>query len=150
MKIVKTYRSVLVATHTINSAPHTPPSALRGQMQHLGLTLLACSLVIGVTGSARAGQTQDEAAVRALGDTFAKAFVQRNAEQRASQFAENGNFVTPVGVFLQGRVAIGEGLRSRGTASRHRHHASGVLQLPGPLYSNPTSRLLTRFLPCTT
>ena len=42
---------------------------------------LACTLVIGVTGSASAGQAQDEAAIRALGDNFAKAFVQKNAEQ---------------------------------------------------------------------
>jgi uncharacterized protein (TIGR02246 family) len=61
---------------------------------------------MGVTGSASAGQAQDEAAVRALGDTFAKAFIQKNAELRASIFAENGTFVTPVGDFLQGRVAM--------------------------------------------
>jgi hypothetical protein len=102
MKIPQTYRSVLVATHTINSAPQEPKSAFRGLMQRLGLTLLACTLVVGVTGSASAGEAQDEAAVRGLGDTFAKAFVQKNAELRASLFAENGTFVTPVGDFLQG------------------------------------------------
>jgi uncharacterized protein (TIGR02246 family) len=75
-------------------------------MQRLGLTLLAFALVIGVTGSASAGLAQDEAAVRALGDGFAKAFVQKNAEQRASLFAENGTFVTPVGDFLQGHAAM--------------------------------------------
>jgi len=75
-------------------------------MQRLGLTLLTCALVLGVTGSAGAGQAQDEVAVRALGDNFAKAFVQKNAEQRASLFAENGTFVTPVGDFLQGRTAM--------------------------------------------
>jgi len=48
-------------------------------MQRLGLTLLAFTLVIGVIGCASASQTQDEAAVRALGDNFAKAFVQKNA-----------------------------------------------------------------------
>src|SRR6266581_5426487 len=106
MKISQTYRPVLVATHTINSAPQEPKSALRGLMQRLGLTLLACTLVIGATGSASAGEAQDEAAVRGLGDTFAKAFVQKNAELRASLFAENGTFVTPVGDFLQGRVAM--------------------------------------------
>ena len=52
------------------------------------------------------GQSQDEAAVRALGDNFVKAFVQKNAEKRASLFAENGTFMTPVGAFLQGRVAM--------------------------------------------
>jgi uncharacterized protein (TIGR02246 family) len=57
-------------------------------------------------GSASAGQTQDEAAIRALGDNFAKAFVQKNPEQRASLFVENGTFVTPVGDFLQGRVTM--------------------------------------------
>src|SRR5947209_16968584 len=106
MKISQTYRPVLIATHTINSAPNEPKSALRGLMQRLGLTLLACTLVLGVTGSASAGDARDEAAVRALGDSFAKAFVQKNAELRASLFAENGTFVTPVGDFLQGRVAM--------------------------------------------
>jgi uncharacterized protein (TIGR02246 family) len=54
----------------------------------------------------KTGQSQDEAAVRALGDNFVKAFVQKNAEQRASLFAENGTFVTPVGALLQGRPAM--------------------------------------------
>jgi conserved hypothetical protein len=49
---------------------------------------------------------RDEAAVRALGDSFAKAFVQKNAEVRASLFAEDGTFVTPQGNFLQGHVAM--------------------------------------------
>jgi uncharacterized protein (TIGR02246 family) len=75
-------------------------------MKRLCLVFLACTLVIGAAGSARAGEARDEAAVRALGDNFAKAFVQKNAEQRASLFAENGTFVTPVGDFLQGRVAM--------------------------------------------
>ena len=89
-----------------DSAPQAPKSALRGLMQRLGLTLLACALVIGVTGSASASEARDEAVVRALGDNFAKAFVQKNAELRASLFAENGTFVTPQGDFLQGRVAM--------------------------------------------
>jgi uncharacterized protein (TIGR02246 family) len=89
-----------------DSSPQAPQSALRGLMQRLGLTLLACTLVIGVTGSASASEAQDEAAIRALGDSFAKAFVQKNAELRASLFAENGTFVTPVGDFLQGRVEM--------------------------------------------
>src|SRR6516164_1139311 len=98
MKTAQIYRA--------DSAPQAHKSALRGLVQSLGLTLLACTLIIGVTGSASADQTQDEAAVRALGDNFAKAFVQKNAEQRASLFAENGTFVTPVGDFLQGHVAM--------------------------------------------
>jgi uncharacterized protein (TIGR02246 family) len=89
-----------------DSAPQAPKSALRGLMQRLGLTFLAFTLVIGVTGSASAGQAQDETAVRALGDNFAQAFVQKNPEQRASLFEENGTFVTPTGDFLQGRVAM--------------------------------------------
>jgi len=80
--------------------------ALRGLIQRLGLAFLACTLVIGAIASASAGETRDEAAVRALGDTFAKAFVQKNAELRASIFAEDGTFVTPGGDFLQGRVAM--------------------------------------------
>src|SRR5215831_5197232 len=87
-------------------APQAPKSALRGRMQRLGLTLLAFTLVIGVTGPASASQAQDEAAVRSLGDNFVKAFVQKNAEVRASLFTENGTFVTPVGDFLQGHAAM--------------------------------------------
>lgn len=89
-----------------DSAPQAPKSALRGRIQRLGLTLLACTLVIGASGTASAAEARDEAAVRALGDGFAKAFVQKNAEQRASLFAENGTFVTPVGDFLEGRAAM--------------------------------------------
>jgi len=89
-----------------DSAPQAANSALRGRMQRLGLTLLACVLVVGATGSASAAETRDEAAVRSLGDGFAKAFVQKNAEVRASLFAEDGTFVTPQGDFLQGRVAM--------------------------------------------
>jgi len=72
----------------------------------LGLAFLACTLVIGAISSASAAGAQDESAVRALGDTFAKAFIQKNAELRASLFAENGTFVTPTGDYLQGRVAM--------------------------------------------
>jgi uncharacterized protein (TIGR02246 family) len=93
-------------TYRADYAPQAPKSAIRGRIQRLGLTLLAFTLVIGVTGSASAGQTQDEAAIRALGDNFAKAFVQKNPEQRTSLFAENGTFVTPVGDFLQGHAAM--------------------------------------------
>jgi len=74
--------------------------------QRVGLTVLVWTLVIGATGSAIASQTRDEAAVRALGDTFAKAFIEKNPELRASLFAENGTFVTPPGRFLQGRVEM--------------------------------------------
>src|SRR5207245_5348746 len=99
-------RAALIASHTIDSAPQKPNSARRSLMQRLGLACLACILGIGATGSASAGQAQDEAAVRALGDTFAKTFVQKNAELRASIFTEDGTFVTPRGDFLQGRVAM--------------------------------------------
>ena len=89
-----------------DSAPQKRKSARRGLLERLGLALIACTLVIGVSSSASADQARDEAAVRTLGDTFAKAFVEKNAELRASLFAENGTFVTPVGNFLQGRVAM--------------------------------------------
>ncbi len=74
--------------------------------QRLGFALLACTLVIGATGFARAGQTEDETAIRALAVNFANAFVQKDAARRASLFAENGTFVTPPGDFLQGRTAM--------------------------------------------
>lgn len=106
MKISQTYRAASIATRTIDLGSQKHKSALRGLIQRLGLAFLACTLVIGATGSASAGQARDEAAVRALGDTFAKAFVQKNAELRASLFTENGTFVTPQNDFLQGRVAM--------------------------------------------
>src|SRR5262249_29610980 len=90
----------------VASVPQAPTSALRGLIHRLGLTLLACTLVIGAAGSAGAVQGEDEAAVRALGDTFAKGFVQKNAELRAYVFADNGTFVTPVNDFMQGPVAM--------------------------------------------
>src|SRR5215470_8082378 len=100
MKISQAYRTALIAIRTIDSAPQKPKSALRGLMQRLSLAFLACTLVTSASGSASAGKARDEAAVRALGDTFAKAFVQKDAELRASLFAENGTFVTPVGDYL--------------------------------------------------
>jgi uncharacterized protein (TIGR02246 family) len=93
-------------THRTVSVSQEPKSALRGPTQRLSLAFLACALVIGAIGTASAGGAQDEAAVRALGDTFAKAFIEKNPELRASLFAENGTFVTPVGDFLQGHVAM--------------------------------------------
>src|SRR5215472_16461225 len=78
----------------------------RGLTQRLGFAILACTLVIGATGAASASAARDEEAVRGLGDAFANAFIQKNAQLRASLFAENGTFVTPVGDFLQGRVAM--------------------------------------------
>jgi len=106
MKISETYPVALIAIHTIDSAPQKPKSVLRGLMQLLSLAFLACTLVIGATGSASASEARDEGSVRALGDTFANAFVQKNAELRASLFAEDGTFVTPQGDFLQGRAAM--------------------------------------------
>ncbi len=81
-------------------------SAVRCLTQRLGVSFLAFKLVIGATGFPIVGQTRDESAIRSLGDTFAKAFIQKNPELRASLFAENGTFVTPVGDYLQGRIAM--------------------------------------------
>src|SRR5215467_6343669 len=106
MKTSQTYRAALIATHNINSTAQSPKSALRGRMQRLGLTLLACMLVIAATGSAGAGDARDEASIRALGDGFAKAFVQKNPDLRASLFTQDGTFVTPQGDFLQGHAAM--------------------------------------------
>src|SRR5215469_14233361 len=88
-----------------DSGPQAPKSARRG-LWHLGLAFLACTLVIGAAQSASAAGARDEAAIRALGDGFAKAFVQKNAEVRASLFAADGTFLTPQGAYLQGRVAM--------------------------------------------
>jgi uncharacterized protein (TIGR02246 family) len=105
MKISQTQPAVVIPTHTIDS-PQKLNSALRGRMQRLGLAFLACALIIGATISASAAGTQDEAAVRALGDKFAKAFVQKDAERRASLFAQDGTFLTPVGDFLHGHAEM--------------------------------------------
>ena len=106
MKVAQTYLPALIAIHTIDSVPQKPKSALRGLMQLLSLAFLAITLVIGATGSASASEARDERSVRALGDTFANAFVRKNAELRASLFAVDGTFVTPQGDFLQGHVAM--------------------------------------------
>jgi uncharacterized protein (TIGR02246 family) len=75
-------------------------------MQRLGFAFLAGTLVIGATGSASAFEPPAERAIRALGDAFANAFVQKNAQLRSSLFAEDATFVTPQGDFLEGRVAM--------------------------------------------
>ena len=106
MKLSQTYRVASTATHTIDSTPRKPKSALRDQMQHLGLAFLACALAFGATASTSAAQARDEAAIRALGDGFAKAFVQKNPEARASLFADDGTFVPPQGEFWQGHAAM--------------------------------------------
>ena len=105
MNIAQTYRAASTVAHTIDSTPRRLKPALGGRVKRLGMALLTCALAIGATGTARA-QTRDDAAVRALGDGFAKAFLQKTPEVRASLFAENGTFVTPVGDFLQGRAAM--------------------------------------------
>ena len=98
MKISQSYRA--------DFAPRARKSAVRGLIHRLGLTLLAGAIVMGATGSASAADARDEAAVRALGDGFAKAFVQKQADVRASLFAQDGTFVTPQGHFLAGHVAM--------------------------------------------
>jgi uncharacterized protein (TIGR02246 family) len=98
VKISQTYRAASVSQE--------PKLTLRGLVQRVGLAFLACSLILSAIDSASAGETRDGAAVRALGDTFATAFIQKNAELRASIFTENGTFVTPQGDYLQGRVAM--------------------------------------------
>jgi uncharacterized protein (TIGR02246 family) len=75
-------------------------------MQRLVLAILACAFAFGATVSTSAAQARDESAIRALGDSFAKAFVQKNPEARASLFAEDGTFMPPQGDFWQGHAAM--------------------------------------------
>jgi uncharacterized protein (TIGR02246 family) len=75
-------------------------------MHRLALAILACAFAFGATAPTSAAQARDEAAIRALGDSFAKAFVQKNPEARASLFAEDGTFVPPQGEFWQGHAAM--------------------------------------------
>jgi uncharacterized protein (TIGR02246 family) len=106
MRTQHPYGAAMIATHTMNSTTVQSNPAFRALMQRLGFALLACALAIGATGTAKAGEAQNEAAVRALGDSFAQDFLQKNAEARASLFAEDGTFVTPQGEFLDGRSAM--------------------------------------------
>ena len=87
-----------------------------------------------------------EAAVRALGDDFAKGFVQKNAELRASLFTQDGTFVTPVGDFLQGRVAMVKDFGLEAQQAVTATTQSGILQLSGPLHQSSMSRSLMRCL----
>ena len=96
----------ILHTCRADAAPQGPNLALGVLVQRLGSAFLACTLVVGATSSASAAEARDEAAVRALGDAFAKAFIQKNAELRASLFVEDGTFVTPQGDLMQGRIAM--------------------------------------------
>jgi uncharacterized protein (TIGR02246 family) len=106
MKIAKTYPVASNPTYTIEFMRPRPRLTVRGLLHRLGSAILALTLIIGATSTARAGENQSEAAVRALGDSFAKTFLEKNAEARASLFTEDGTFVTPKGDFLQGRVEM--------------------------------------------
>jgi uncharacterized protein (TIGR02246 family) len=104
MEFSKTHQVASLAAHTIDSTRKT--QFLRGRMQRIGLAILACAFAFSATASTSSAQTQDEAAVRALGDGFAKAFVQKNPEARTSLFAEDGTFITPQGDYLQGHTIM--------------------------------------------
>jgi uncharacterized protein (TIGR02246 family) len=106
MKLSQMYRVASITTHTTDSTPRKPKSTRPGRIQRLGLAILVCTLALGATCSSKAADARDEAAIRALGDGFAKAFVQKNPEARASLFAEDGTFVTPQGDFWQGHAAM--------------------------------------------
>jgi uncharacterized protein (TIGR02246 family) len=105
MEFSQTPRVASIAIHTIDSTQKLE-SALRIRMRRLVLAILACAFAFGVTASTSVAQARDEAAIRALGDSFAKAFVQKNPEARASLFAEDGTFVPPQGEFWQGHAAM--------------------------------------------
>jgi len=105
MEFSQTPQVASVAIHTIDSTQKAK-SALRSRMQRLVPAILSCALAFGATASTSAAQSRDEAAIRALGDSFAKAFVQKNGEARASLFAEDGTFVPPQGEFWQGHAAM--------------------------------------------
>jgi hypothetical protein len=59
--IVKEKEMKTSQTYRADSAPHELESVLRGLIQRLGLTLLACTFVIGATGSAIAGEAAQSA-----------------------------------------------------------------------------------------
>ena len=105
MKLSQSYRVASMATHTSYSTKK-PKSVLRNRMERLVLAILVCAFAFGATASTSVAQSRDEAAIRALGDSFAKAFVQKNPEARASLFAEDGTFVPPQGDFWQGHAAM--------------------------------------------
>jgi uncharacterized protein (TIGR02246 family) len=105
MEFSKMHRVASIATHAVDSTRNPRPD-LRSRVQRFVLAILACAFAFGATATTSAAQTQNEAAVRALGDGFARAFVQKNPEARASLFAEDGTFVTPQGDFLQGQATM--------------------------------------------
>lgn len=66
---------------------------------------LSMILVLPAAG-AKADQKEDEAAIKALNDTFAAAFVAKDSKRRASIWAEEGTLVPPNAGFVKGRAAI--------------------------------------------
>jgi uncharacterized protein (TIGR02246 family) len=69
---------------------------------------MAC-ISLGVTWvatPAMADRQQDEAAIKALNDTFAAGFVAKDPVKRASVWADDGTLVPPNAGLLQGRAAI--------------------------------------------
>jgi uncharacterized protein (TIGR02246 family) len=75
-------------------------------MKHTLIATFAGLALLAAAGSANADEARNEAAIRALGDNFAKAFLQKNPDLRASLFLEDGTFVTPQGDFMQGHAAM--------------------------------------------
>ena len=63
-------------------------------------------LVLISTVQVRADQAQDEQSIKALNNTFADAFVHKDAAMRGSVYAPDGTLLTPQGVFLVGRPAM--------------------------------------------
>jgi hypothetical protein len=69
------------------------------------LALFAAVALI-LSGTIKAGTTEDERAIKALKGVFAKAMENKDAKLRASIWAEDGTLVPPTGGFLRGRDAM--------------------------------------------
>ena len=67
---------------------------------------LFTALIVISTAQAKADQAQDEQSIKVLNNTFADAFVHKDAALRASVYARDGTLLTPQGIFLVGRAAM--------------------------------------------
>jgi uncharacterized protein (TIGR02246 family) len=59
-----------------------------------------------LTTTGRATQTQDEAAIKALNETFVAGFLAKDPKERASIWADDGTLVPPNAGYMKGRDAI--------------------------------------------
>ena len=90
MEFSKTHRVAALATPTIDSTQKPKLSPPKPACS-VPLWILACAFAIGATASTSAAQTRDEAAIRALGNDFARAFVSEQPKKPNIPVCRGGN-----------------------------------------------------------